>query len=503
MKYLKLIILGLMISIAYASITNINVNAAETDDVILIYAETPNTFTAPHIWTWDDDGTGAFADLGWPGKEMISDPNNPGWYYLYIPSTMTNVIVNGNDGTVQGEAFAVNGQNVWVTFTEGLNAENETIYEPTLSLAQLTVGDLPTYVPTKYVYAYVPVEWDTAGVWAWSHPDGTNVFPSWPGQEMTLLDDGWFRIEIPTSANRVIINDMGDPVVQTIDIDIPTENVYIVLKELNNDGKYEVELFNEKPIFMEDAFEVYITVPDTWTTPHVWAWSHPDGTNLFTTWPGEPLVFDDESQTYKVIVPDWVNRIIINNGVVGDGAAQTIDTVLEMTETTYISVGDQDTEGKYLTTVTYDEEPNEETFDLYIYLDESWETPTIWAWSHPDGTNLFPTWPGESLVYDDEAEAYKISLPVSINRVIITNGLEGDALVQTIDTVIDQTDDTYIVIGELDEDGKYTTTVTYGQVPSFDEPVEDEPSNTPLIIGGIIVGTLVIGAAIFFVVKKK
>ena len=41
---------------------------AEGDDYILIYAQVPQDWQAPHIWAWADDGTNAFA--AWPGEAM-------------------------------------------------------------------------------------------------------------------------------------------------------------------------------------------------------------------------------------------------------------------------------------------------------------------------------------------------------------------------------------------------------------------------------------------------
>ena len=360
MKKILQLCLGVFLLVAsLLLISQHQVAAAEEPSMVLIYVEAPETWEDLHVWTWNSNGDSAFANLGWPGKKMIADIQNPGWYYLYVPATMENVIINAHAGSVQTEAFPISGQNVWVTITE-TTVDDATIFVATTSTTKATAGDLPVYIPTKYVYAYVPIDWDTAGIWAWEHPAGINVFPSWPGQEMMLLSDGWFRVEIPQSANRVIINDMGSPAIQTVDIDVPTTDIYIVLTEANQDGKFDAELFDEKPIFLEDAFIVYITVPEGWTTPHVWAWSHPDGTNMFPSWPGEALTYDAEAEAYKLIVPNWVNRIIINNGIVGEGAQQTVDTILLENQTTYLQVGTAGDDGKYSTIVTYDEEPVDE-----------------------------------------------------------------------------------------------------------------------------------------------
>lgn len=347
----------------FAAPVTVLAEESSNDEVILIYAHTPEGWESPHIWTWDADGVAAFAKLGWPGKAMIEDTNNPGWYYLYIPASMENVIINANEGTVQTDAFPITNENVWVTVELEVDGEETTVVA-TVSTTKATTGDLPTYVPTKYVYAYVPIDWDKAGIWAWEHPAGTNVYPTWPGAEMELQSDGWFMIEIPAVANRVIINNFASSgTLQTVDVTIDENDVYIVVGEAGSDNKYAAETFAEKPIFMDDAFKLFIVVPEGWETPHIWAWSHPDGTGLFTTWPGEALEFDEDSGYYVIILPNWVNRVIINSGIVGEGAAQTVDIDIPEQVDSILTVTEANDEGKYLATIApvdNDEEPNDE-----------------------------------------------------------------------------------------------------------------------------------------------
>ncbi|MFU8786248.1 MAG: starch-binding protein [Candidatus Izemoplasmataceae bacterium] len=366
MEKLSKVLLSFMFLFLTLFVVNLTVQAEETTeiDAILIYAHVPEGWENPHVWTWNEAGDSAYAHLGWPGKAMVEDEANEGWYYLYIPSNMENIIVNANEGSVQTDVIAVS-ENVWLSVTIDVDPEDaeETIVVVDESTVQLTTGDLPEYIPTKYVYAYVPIDWDTAGIWAWEHPVGVNVFPNWPGAEMELLSDGWFRIEIPVAANRIIINDMGDPTIQTVDIDIPDTNVYVLVGDENEDGKFEVTLDDTKPVIIEGGFTVTITVPEGWSEPRVWAWSHPDGTNLFTTWPGEVLEFDEEANAYVIILPEWINRIIINNGIVGEGAAQTVDLeLINPVDTVIVVSNEPDNDGKFTATIVQegDDEPGDD-----------------------------------------------------------------------------------------------------------------------------------------------
>lgn len=369
MKKVFKILFGLMFMLSFATLLPI-AQAEENDDPVLIYVEAPDGWESPHVWAWDADGTGAYANLGWPGKAMVEDNDNSGWYYLYVPAGMVNIIVNANGGTIQTEAFTIGTDNVWVTIEEVVDGESTT-YEAATDTVKATTGELPVYVATKLIFAYVPIDWDTAGIWAWNHESGTGVFTTWPGAEMTLLADGWFLYEIPATANRVIINNFDSTnTEQSVDLTVGAEDVYIRLTDLNASDKYEGTVSTTKPVIIEDGFKLYITVPEDWTAPSLWAWSHPDGTNLYTSWPGEPIEYNETTGYYVVEVPNWVNKIIINNGIVGDGAAQTLDKDLTETTDQYVYVGEADDEGKFAIEVyneplVADDEPN--SSNLWIY----------------------------------------------------------------------------------------------------------------------------------------
>ena len=66
----------------------------------------------------------------------------------------------------------------------------------------------------------------------------------------------------------------------------------------------------------------------------MWAWSAPDGTNAFATWPGEALS-EDGAWLVKEI-PGWVNSIIVNGN---DGSVQTSDISIETEKDVWVVVG--------------------------------------------------------------------------------------------------------------------------------------------------------------------
>lgn len=292
----------------------------------IVYASVSDSWDQPHVWAWSDEGVNVFD--GWPGGEMMADANNPGWYYIWLPIWASNVIVNANDGTVQTSDFKLEGENTWVAVDEAGEFE---IFET----AQ-TTGDLPAYVEMIKIHAQVPESWETVGLWAWSHPDGTNAFASWPGEAMKATGDGWFVASAPSWINSIIING-NEGTVQTTDMTIEAQDVWVVVSE---DGS--AELFDKNPAAPQldaETIRIHAKAPADWSEIHLWAWSHPDGTNVFTDWPGQPLTLD-ASGWYVFDVPNWVNSIIINaNG----GTVQTTDIAIETGKDVWVVVEDAET----------------------------------------------------------------------------------------------------------------------------------------------------------------
>ena len=297
---------------------------AEAPAMVPVAVHVPEGWEAPSLWAWADDGTNAFA--AWPGEEL--EALAEGWFYTYVPEFVENVIVSANqdtDNAVQTDALAVKaGQEVWITVAEDLTAEIS--YE-----AQLRT-EIPEYVQRFVVHAYVPLSWKTANLWAWSAPDGTNAFESWPGKEMKEGQDGWFTCKAPVWVNSLIVSG-NDGDVQTEDIAIEGKELWLtVYKDLRFDISYE------DPNKAVEDVTVHVQVPADWAEPCCWAWSAPDGTNAFAAWPGEALV--QEGDWYTIQVPGWINSVIINaNG----GTVQTTDLSVETGKELWITVENAET----------------------------------------------------------------------------------------------------------------------------------------------------------------
>ena len=321
-------LIAVMLMVSCLSLTAF---AAEDAEMVPVVVKVPEGWDAPHVWAWADDGTNAFA--AWPGEEM--EALAEGWYYVYVPGFVQNIIVNANQGTdagVQTDGIVVEaGKEVWITVAEDKTAAVS--YE-----AQLR-GEIPAYVEKFVVHAYVPLSWKTVNMWAWSAPDGINAFESWPGQAMTEGENGWFTGKAPTWINSLIVNG-NEGTVQTADISVEGKELWLtVYEDLTYDLSYE------DPNKAVDDITVHAQVPADWADPCCWAWSAPDGTNAFTAWPGEALTLDGDWCTIQV--PGWINSVIINGNA---GSVQTTDLSVEAGKDIWIVVTDPENAA-----VTYEE----------------------------------------------------------------------------------------------------------------------------------------------------
>lgn len=275
-----------------------------------VYVQVPEDWENPCAWAWDEAGNNAFE--AWPGGELEADSANEGWYYVWLPSWANHVIINANDGNVQTEELILEGKDAWVTVSAADSVE--------VSYEKQTTGETPEYVEKFVIHAQVDASWENPCLWAWSAPDGTNAFEAWPGMAMKEGENGWYSAKAPIWVNSIIING-NEGSVQTEDICIDPAEVWVTV---DAEGGYDFSYTDPDKAEIPNV-KVHVMAPSDWAAPCLWAWSAPDGTNVYATWPGEALEEGENGWLTKEI-PGWVNSIIVNGS---EGSVQTTDISVE------------------------------------------------------------------------------------------------------------------------------------------------------------------------------
>ena len=307
----KLMALLLCVLIIACLSTAVAADVGDTAEMVPVLADVPDGWETPCCWAWADDGTNAFA--AWPGGQM--EPlGDSGWYYIYVPSFVQNVIISANEAAVQTAGDAVEaGSEVWIAIADDLTT--------TVSYDAQTDVEIPVYVETFTVHAYVPLEWESVSV----STDGGEA------AAMSGGEDGWFTANVPVTAVSLVLSG-NDGAAATEAIAIEPQEVWVTVY---NDLTYEVS-YEDPDAPDAEPITVYAQVPSDWAGPCCWAWSAPDGTNAFSAWPGEAMA-EGEDGWYSVEVPGWVNSIIIN---ANEGGVQTTDLSVDVGKDVWITVTD-------------------------------------------------------------------------------------------------------------------------------------------------------------------
>ena len=145
-----------------------------------------------------------------------------------------------------------------------------------------------------------------------------------------------------------------------------------------------------------DAGHQALKAPADWSEPHLWAWSAPDGTNAFSSWPGEALQ-EGEDGWLTLSVPGWVNSIIVNGS---DGSVQTSDLSVDT--------------GKDLWIVVSDAENAEVTYEAPAETVETAEAPAAES---------------EPTVAAEPAETKSNTMPIAIVVVVVIAVVAGGVVI--------------------------------------------------------------------------
>lgn len=278
-----------------------------------VHINVPEDWENPCVWAWDTEGNNVFSS--WPGGICDELTGNDGWYYIWVPVWADHIIINANDGNVQTGELTLEGKNTWITVKSAEDVE--------ISYDSLTVGETPAYVEKYPVHIKVDESWENPQIMS-------NSSTEWVGTKLKEDKDGWHISNIPVSVKKILISAKNGEL-KTDEFKIDAAEIWITVDK-NGEVYYTYKDPNQVQI---ENITVYAKTPEDWENPCLWAWSAPDGTNAFVSWPGENL--EEKDGWYSKEVPGWINSIIINGN---KGKVQTSDISVETGKDIWVIVSD-------------------------------------------------------------------------------------------------------------------------------------------------------------------
>ena len=117
------------------------------------------------------------------------------WYYIYVPAFVQNVIISANEAAVQTSGDVVEaGREVWIAVADDLAT--------TVSYEAQADVEIPEYVETYTVHAYVPLEGESVS------SVGESVFRLLEGRFLLLKGEGEIKRgispDLPKSVKSVL-----------------------------------------------------------------------------------------------------------------------------------------------------------------------------------------------------------------------------------------------------------------------------------------------------------
>ena len=311
-----------------------------------------------------------------------------------------------------------------------------------------------TGVGTVTMNAVVPTDnnWKQVYLYYW-YDDGTSG-PAWPGTPMKSLNGGQFQIDIPADVSNIIINN-GSGALQTADMKITPgleATIYVTVNN-NNEVSHRIETINEE-------VNIHVKVPSDWEKVYLHHW-HDNGES--TEYPGEEITAQPDANGYRTItVHGNVAHLLINDGVNRQSGDLNVyagqEAWIEVSDTVSGTAADEEgnvTTTYYQSSVKY---TLSDGFDVHASVPSGWEdTVYIYYWRSTGEQNA--AWPGEPMTKGDFGwYTYDKKVPADVSNIVINDG-SGK---QTVDLMVTPGLETWIMVNNSLEGGKYTARVAYG-----------------------------------------
>ncbi len=343
-----------------------------------------------NVYGWLSDGTQLFG--GWPGTTAVNE--GEGWW-------RADVKVKGEESSFN--LIFNNGSDKQTENIEGITPDSKDIYlavDAEKSNGQLVVDRYTSKEDAQEAlgvsgslttaYFYNTEGWETVYAYTW----GATALGEWPGKEMTLEEDGWYKIVLPAGAGEelnIIFNNGGNGK-QTSDMKITDMKYRFFLHNGIAYQKYGTK--KEALAAIASGDDVSFTTvyfynenadDEAWQNVALYVYGGENGeyNNLIGGWPGKSMDREEGTNWYSTTVPSaaiethTLTYIFNNNG----GGVQLADNKDITREKSYFTSSSTDSFASKEEVMEYlgisTEEPGDDPQEPIDEPEEPGEDPVV------------------------------------------------------------------------------------------------------------------------------
>lgn len=183
------------------------------ENMITVYLLNRAEWGQVAIYYWGSHGE---INGGWPGETLSIGED--GLYRATFDKSYSNLIFNNNHNSAQtadlrlpvGENIVYdNVDNCWITYAEAVEIAGGNVNVPEPDTTPVTV------------YLINRARWDEVAIYCWSWPNQVETTGGWPGETLSLGDDGLYKATVDRKFDSLLFNDNGRSS-QTVDLELPS-----------------------------------------------------------------------------------------------------------------------------------------------------------------------------------------------------------------------------------------------------------------------------------------
>ena len=274
--------------------------AAQTS--IDVYFQNESNWSNIKAYYWSSSGT---CPVKWPGNTMTNVSGNI--YKITVPYYCDKIIFSNNGNNQTGNLIVpgnnqlyIPGANTWIKYN-------------------------PDDVITLYYQN--DANWSTPKAYYWE--DNGYFYPAtWPGTEMTHAKANIYKINVPSTCDRIIFSNNGES--QTEDLIIPGDG------QIYRPSTQTWDNFNP---YKDKTVTLYFTNNNKWSNVKAYLWNSSTSTN--NKWPGEAMPYFDRNELSEQVYSITFDSSLYDHVIFNGSGGQTVDIVAGSDGTGYYLTGEK------------------------------------------------------------------------------------------------------------------------------------------------------------------